>query len=663
MRPTTLSKSRFKTALECPRKLVYANDTRYASTKDSDDLLKSLAEGGHQVGALAKLMYPGGVEITAKSIDEQILETDQLLQHTDITLFEPTFRHGNLVVRVDVLVKHGHAIQLIEVKAKGYNPNTDTFRGQRDPIKKDWKPYLYDVAFQQLVLKRSHPEWNITPYLMLLDTTAAASEAGIGAQFPIEHDGHRTSVTVRPGFDPARLNTPLLRTHDVTGELRHLTANKVATPAGEIDFVQLIGWLAGQLETGQDIPAYPGSQCRKCEFYCDPQEISQEKRSGWSECMESAYQRPLGLARPETVFGLCGHRSVGNLLGPGKLGLAEVDIHDLKIKEEPGAISLSHRHALQVAEARGEGESIHLERETLRNALAQWTFPLHFIDFETSRPALPFHKGRSPNDLLLFQFSHHTLDAQGNLRHANECLVATPGMEPSIPVIRALCDALEGNAGTVVHWWNHESIVLKDIQKRIDASDEHDKKDLSAFIDTLLGNQSEPGRLADLGRLMEKTAFFQGTNGRSSIKKVLPAVLSLSNLLKKRYGQPIYGTEFMPSLNFPAGWTWLREQNGQIQDPYKLLAPIFLDDALRAAIEQADEEDAVGQSFIANGGAAMVAYARLQNPDLSNEERQLIETQLKRYCELDTLAMVMAYEAINQGIIYNNSTRYTHINN
>ena len=45
-----------------------------------------------------------------------------------------------------------------------------------------------------------------------------------------------------------------------------------------------------------------------------------------------------------------------------------------------------------------------------------------------------------------------------------------------------------------------------------------------------------------------------------------------------------------------------------------------------------------------NGGAAMIAYAKLQFTDMSKVERQQIEQSLLRYCELDTLAMVMIYE-------------------
>ena len=45
------------------------------------------------------------------------------------------------------------------------------------------------------------------------------------------------------------------------------------------------------------------------------------------------------------------------------------------------------------------------------------------------------------------------------------------------------------------------------------------------------------------------------------------------------------------------------------------------------------------------GGAAMAAYARLQFEDLSAVQRRAIEAALRRYCELDTLAMVMAVQA------------------
>ena len=41
----------------------------------------------------------------------------------------------------------------------------------------------------------------------------------------------------------------------------------------------------------------------------------------------------------------------------------------------------------------------------------------------------------------------------------------------------------------------------------------------------------------------------------------------------------------------------------------------------------------------------MTAYAKLQNVEISNEERSALTQALLRYCELDTLAMVMVVQA------------------
>ena len=47
---------------------------------------------------------------------------------------------------------------------------------------------------------------------------------------------------------------------------------------------------------------------------------------------------------------------------------------------------------------------------------------------------------------------------------------------------------------------------------------------------------------------------------------------------------------------------------------------------------------------IDDGGAALTAYGKIQYTDMTEKERQDISDALKRYCELDTLAMVMIYE-------------------
>jgi hypothetical protein len=48
---------------------------------------------------------------------------------------------------------------------------------------------------------------------------------------------------------------------------------------------------------------------------------------------------------------------------------------------------------------------------------------------------------------------------------------------------------------------------------------------------------------------------------------------------------------------------------------------------------------------IAEGGAAAAAFARLQFESLTEQQRSNIKNALLRYCELDTLAMVIIVEA------------------
>jgi hypothetical protein len=102
----------------------------------------------------------------------------------------------------------------------------------------------------------------------------------------------------------------------------------------------------------------------------------------------------------------------------------------------------------------------------------------------------------------------------------------------------------------------------------------------------------------------------------------------------------------MPSRNF-CEQKWVVQSGGTVLDPYKLLSPLFgeheLDEAL-ARIETGHGD------IVANGAKAMIAYARLQDPQLSKVARDGLRDQLRRYCELDTLAMVMVYEALRDWI-------------
>ena len=120
---------------------------------------------------------------------------------------------------------------------------------------------------------------------------------------------------------------------------------------------------------------------------------------------------------------------------------------------------------------------------------------------------------------------------------------------------------------------------------------------------------------------------------------VLPAILGRSEYLQDSYGKPIYGkNKQIPSLNF-SNWTWVKSAiDGTPINPYKQLPSVFsTQEHLKIQLLTRDDS-------LANGEAALIAYSRLQFEQMSDCEHNKLRAALLRYCELDTLAMVMIYE-------------------
>lgn len=96
----------------------------------------------------------------------------------------------------------------------------------------------------------------------------------------------------------------------------------------------------------------------------------------------------------------------------------------------------------------------------------------------------------------------------------------------------------------------------------MDASPPADTADLIAFIDSITkGGERAMVDLADVAR---KHYFHPSTKGSNSIKKVLPAVMQSTGVLKAIYSQPIYGAPGgIPSRNFSNMVWWQRDVTTQ----------------------------------------------------------------------------------------------------
>jgi hypothetical protein len=280
--------------------------------------------------------------------------------------------------------------------------------------------------------------------------------------------------------------------------------------------------------------------------------------------------------------------------------------------------------------------------------MAKWKYPFHFIDFETSAVAIPFNAGRRPYEGIAFQFSHHVAYEDGRIEHAGQWLEVTPGVFPNYEFVRRLKAELDKDDGTIFRYAAHENSYLNAILRQLQeepAGKVVDRDALCSWIKTIThstsGSATEwagPRDMVDMWELEKRYYYNPLTNGSNSIKHVLPAALNSSPYLQEKYAKPVYGADGIPSHNYK-DWVWARkDDSGTVMDPYKLLPPVISGVSAEQLDHAEEDED------LANGAAAMMAYARLQFSHMPPEERARFQMALLRYCELDTMAMVMIWE-------------------
>ena len=655
-----LSKSRFKQGLECPNKLYFSNNKEvYYNVKNNDPFLQALASGGFQVEEYARLQYPGGVLIEdpqdRKIYDYQDLadQTSELLKQENVVIYEAAFYIDDLFIRTDVLVKKGAHIQLIEVKAKSLDPSEPyNFVGKSKKIVSSWKPYLFDLAFQTYVTKLCLPTYTITPYLCLVDKTKSATVDGLNQFFRVKKDpDNRTGVKVKID-DISQLGENILHQENLS-EVVSKIHNGDYTYYDNLNFHEAVKLLS-EIRMQNYYPNWPAqfSACKKCEFKKDESLDGKKKQSGFEYCFKKQYQWTDQDFKKSNIFNVWDLKDP-KLMQQGLLFKSQLTPEDIKYKEAAGKLSRTERQWLQIEKERDNDFTEFVDIKGLKAEMNTWVYPLHFIDFETSTVPLPFHTGRKPYEQIAFQYSHHIYHEDGRIEHANEYINATAGEFPNFEFVESLQQALSKDEGTIFKFATHENTILNAIRAQLKASDAPNKESLISFIETIshptndnpdpwivpTRKQNQGTRdMVDLCKVIIKYYYNPHTFGSNSIKKVLPAVLKSSQFVQKKYSKPI-GAIAVSSKNLPDNHIWLTKRENEIISPYKTLPPVYdniSQEEIEARLSNIENVD--------DGGAALTAYGKTQYTDMTEKERQDISDALKRYCELDTLAMVMIYE-------------------
>ena len=142
-----LSKSQYIRGLQCHKALWLYRHRRDLMAKPDANRLAVFATG-HEVGELAKALFPGGSEIEFEQnhFDRMSAQTARLIDSGVEIIYEATFNSGELLVMADILVRDGDHWNFYEVKSstrvKPYHLNDAAFQ---------WR-----VLNEQIALGKAH---------------------------------------------------------------------------------------------------------------------------------------------------------------------------------------------------------------------------------------------------------------------------------------------------------------------------------------------------------------------------------------------------------------------------------------------------------------------------------------------------------------------------
>jgi hypothetical protein len=602
-----LSKSDYKTARTCSTKLYYKK-LKYPATQADDEFMELLQDGGYMIDAIAKLLFPDAVIISETNIQSALQATQKLIAHENIILFEAAFFSNGKLARPDILIKDGNSFTLIEVKARSFDgaeaqdrlnaSKPNIFRNKlKGEITPGWQPYLEDITFQSLILRELFPQAHVTCELIMPDKSRTTTIDNLYSlfelkQLTLDESGYpRTSVAFLGDVDQLRRDHFLSRVN-VDAEVNDLLPQVRTEAVKFINSLQPLTKISTQINFG----------CRDCEFRVP----DDEKQNGFRECWGK-----LATVKPHIFDMYIGSQIAGTngplldeLIVQGKVNL--MDIPESALVKKNGSVGTrNQRQLLQLQNTRENTEWID---SVLRSILDSLAYPLHFIDFETSGLAVPYHAGMHPYETIAFQWSCHTLRSpSAELEHSE--WINVEEAFPSFAFAESLMKQI-GRNGTFFMWATHENTILKVIRGQMEGRYENIK--LQNWLEWITDDGNGKSRLVDMNNLTIKHYFHPIMGGRTSIKKVLDAIWKTDPILRKQ---------------FP---NYMKEESGEILSPYKSLPPLIID----------------GENIlVAEGTGAIRAYqAMIYGPQKSDISiREVWKKLLLQYCELDTLAMVIIY--------------------
>lgn len=583
-----LNKSDFIRFNSCPTAAYYGWQ-KQPSKNDDDPFLAYLAAEGVTVGRVARRLFSEGHLIEDLRPDVAASTTSEQIDGGDITLFEGCVLHGEFLSRPDILIRQGQRLFLIEAKSKvgdlsAHQKGQLLFNIYGD-IRAAWRDYVYELAFQYVVVSKAYPEFEVMPYLLLPEGGSLGEHEEVSAARAKENE----PPTLDEAVIKSRRQRSVLKFFPAKPAVKHVLAEVTAKMAA-----------MAQLMKSGECPISPlRYKCRNCEYRLRD---GADPNDGFHSCWGDLADPKPHLFELNQLYALKQPQNKQKLLADQKIAAGQTSLHDVGQDEIHG--EHSNRQRLQITFTQSQEEWID---PALADAMNQLTWPVIFLDFETCMSAIPWYTGMRPYELMPFQFSAHILHEGGSMRHHEWLNLRDEN--PTLMFIRQLKEVI-GKLGSIMVFTNYENRVLNDarnyLRREVPGSVPEQE-----WISELLASD----RIVDQHEWVLKWYFHPAMGGRTSIKKVLPAVWQQNESLHRHHYFKKY----------------FRRSKGKILNPYQTLPKTVVG----------------GLSWeVREGCAAMRVYRELILGKGSEcpEVREVLETLLRQYVTLDTASQWIIFE-------------------
>lgn len=152
----------------------------------------------------------------------------------------------------------------------------------------------------------------------------------------------------------------------------------------------------------------------------------------------------------------------------------------------------------------------YIDKINIKQFMKSLSYPLYFLDFESFAPAIPLYDNSRPYEQIVFQYSLHYIEKEGDKLQHNQFL-AYPNNDPRKALAEQLCKDIPLDVCTVAYNMSFEKRQIKALANLYPELKEHLMNIHDHIVDLMIPFQN-------------RWFYNKAMQGSNSIKYVLPAL-------------------------------------------------------------------------------------------------------------------------------------------